>query len=275
MGVCQSLKENWWLLGGLRLIRISSERVDFVHRLVSSGLPKEPWSMPTLHSLNREFIFHSVRTVCEGQSRLLRRFLQRLRILERNESMASVFPVGILLREQRAWKALVICHGSVDRGTGQRHRLTMIDRQTHVEVLLAPVNMLMAGGCRHAVIVCIGTLLVPRKCELFLVNRIGLLEVLSSDPELIYGMLIVCLEEFGPSHAQMSMWSRLWSSLQRFLVLSLGVGRPHGHRNRRRRLVSCGQLLLKAVWEHLWHCLVLPDKLWSLHFGRSCGRPGG
>ena len=89
-------------LVGLRLIRISSERVDFVHRLVSSGLPKEPWSMPTLHSLNREFVFHSVRTVCEGQSRLLRRFLQRLRVLERNESMASVFPIGILLREQRA-----------------------------------------------------------------------------------------------------------------------------------------------------------------------------
>ena len=81
----------------------------------------------------------------------------------------------------------------------------MIHRQTHVEVWLAPVNKLMAGGCRHAVIVSIGSLLVPRKCELFLVNRIGRLEVLSSDLELIYGMLIVCLEKFGPSHAQMSM----------------------------------------------------------------------
>ena len=99
----------------------------------------------------------------------------------------------------------MVCHRGVDGSPGQRHRLSLIHRQTHVEVWLAAIDLLVAGGCRRAVIVCIGALLVPRKYEVFIVNRIGLLEVLFTNLELIYGMLIVCLEKFWPSHAQMSM----------------------------------------------------------------------
>ena len=99
----------------------------------------------------------------------------------------------------------MVCHRGVDGSPGQRHRLSLIHRQSHIEVWLSPIDKLVPRGGRHTVIVGIGALLVPRKYELFLVNRSGRLEVLPSDLELIYGMLIVCLEKFGPSHAQMSM----------------------------------------------------------------------
>ena len=86
---------------------------------------------------------------------------------------------------------------SVNGRSDQGYSLPIVHSQTHVEIVLAAVNVLMSGSCRHAVIVCIGSLLVPCECELFFVDRVCFLEEISADFKLVDSVLVVRLEEFG------------------------------------------------------------------------------
>ena len=87
-------------------------------------------------------------------------------------------------------------NGRTDLG----HSLSIVHSQAHVEIVFATVNVLMPRSCRHAVIVSIGSLLVPCESELFFVDRVCFLEEIPADFKLVDCVLVVRLEKFGWSN---------------------------------------------------------------------------
>ena len=130
--------------------------------------------------------------------------------------MANILSVSILLRLQIAWEPLIICHWFVNRGRIYGEvGLSIVERDTHLEVRLMKVNRFMTWACGYHIIVGIGTFFVTSEREFFRLLRIYFI----SYSQLVEHVLRISLKKLGlwafQSHLLMSLGCQtlVWSNI--------------------------------------------------------------